>query len=150
MGLVSYELFVAKTSGGKIWLTPEGGVYQLFVNDTGEPSVKGTIVTVSMSVDSAVRVAPADSQAPIGVIYESGVPNGSPVKVVVYGKAEVLLKDGVSSNRGYWCGVSDTAGRMTQAVAPANTDERLRQIGYSLEGKTGGTNVLSLVQLMLN
>ena len=92
----------------------------------------------------------ANTQDPIGVILESGISNGSPVKVVVYGKAEVLLKNGLASNRGYWCGVSDVAGRMYQSSSVPSTTDHNREIGHSLESKTSGTNVLSLVQLHFN
>lgn len=87
---------------------------------------------------------------PIGVIYENGVTNGNPVKVVIYGRAEVLLKDGEAGFLGYWCGVSDTAGRMYQlSNAPSNTDHN-REIGHSLEANSSGTNVLSMITLHFN
>lgn len=69
---------------------------------------------------------------------------------LVYGKAEVLLKNGLASNRGYWCGVSDVAGRMYQSSSVPSTTDHNREIGHSLESKTSGTNVLSLVQLHFN
>lgn len=149
-GLLSYDLFIAKTSGGNSWFTAEGGLYETFVNDTGAPSVKGTIVCASPLTDNAVSIAPAYSQMPLGVIYEDGIPVGGMVKVVVYGKAQVLLKDGYASEKGFWCGVSNTPRRMFQVVAPADADEHFRQIGYSLEKKSPGTSVLSLVQLNFN
>lgn len=98
------------------WFAPEGGVYQTFINATGGASVKGTLVQSSLTVNNAVESTPADSSMPIGVIYEDGIANGNPVKVFTYGRAEVLLKDGVASSRGYWCGVSDQAGRMYKAA----------------------------------
>ncbi|HKL74137.1 MAG TPA: hypothetical protein VJ903_04525 [Clostridia bacterium] len=149
-GLLSYELFIAKTSGGNSWFTPEGGLYEMFINDTGSSSVKGTIVYVSPLFDNAVSIAPPQTSAAIGVIYEDGVPKGSMVKVVVSGKAQVLLKDNNASVRGYWCGVSDVPGRMYQLAYPADFYEHFRQIGYSLEQKSGGEDLLSLVQLIFN
>ena len=82
--------------------------------------------------------------------YENGVANNSLVKVVVYGKAQVLLKNGESASNGYWCGVSDIAGRMYQGSSAPSTTEHNRELGHSLEVKTSGTNVLSLMQIHFN
>lgn len=148
-GTVSYELLSSKIGSVSNGFTTEGGIYETFVNNTGI-SVKGTIVVASTAVDNAVDIAPANSQMPIGVIYESGIVNGSNVKVVVYGKSQVLLKNGESSIRGYWCGVSDVAGRMYQQSSLTSNTEHNREIGHSLESIISGTNVLSLIQLHFN
>jgi len=148
-GVVSYELFTNKIGSGSSGFTAEGGIYETFINNTGI-SVKGTIVVTSSTVDNAVDIAPADSQMPIGVIYETGIINELPVKVVVYGKAQVLLKDGETATRGYWSGVSDVAGRMYQQITVPGTTEHNREIGHSIESKTSGINVLSLIQMHFN
>ncbi|MDD2505612.1 MAG: hypothetical protein PHF21_05040 [Bacilli bacterium] len=147
-GMVSYELFTTKMGSGS-GFTSDGGIYQTFINNTGV-SLKGTIVSISTTVDNAVDIAPANSQMPIGVIYESGITNNNPVKVVVYGKAQVLLKNGEAASNGYWCGVSDVAGRMYQLSLVPSTTEHNREIGHSLEVKTSGTNILSYVQVHFN
>lgn len=149
-GLVSYELYNSRFPSGTNGFTSEGGFYEKFINKTGASSVKGTIVVASTSTDNAVGKAPAGSTMPIGVIYETGIADGSSVKVVVYGKAEVLLADGQSATHGYWCGVSaSVAGRMYQDVAPP-TDNHSREIGHSLQTHASGTDVLSLVQIHFN
>lgn len=146
--LVSYELLTAWFGSPANGITPEGGLYGTYINNTGADSVKGTIVQISTDKDNAVEIATADSAVPIGVIYEDGAANGSPVKVVVYGKAQVLLNNNMDSYRGYWCGISDTPGRMIQSTAgPETLVELKRQIGHSLESKSGGTDILALVQL---
>jgi hypothetical protein len=99
---------------GEWGITADGGFYSTYTNRTGASSVKGTIVVSSTNYDSAVETAPVSSDMPIGVIYDNGIANGSPVKVVVGGRAQVLLQNTVSSTRGYWCGTSTTAGRMVQ------------------------------------
>lgn len=144
---VSYEYLSSILNGCSF--TTEGGLYQIFINKTGASSVKGTIVSASTTTDNAVQIAPANTEMPIGVIYESGIADGSAVKVVTYGKADVLLKNGEASTHGYWCGVSDTAGRMYQLSSP-NPTAHYREIGHSLESKSSGTNVLSRVQLHFN
>ena len=122
-GVVSYELFTSRLGGATAGFTTEGGFYQTLINKTGATSVKGTLVMASTALDNAVMTALANTQMPIGAIYESGIADGSLVKVVVNGKAQVLLKDGESSTRGYWCGVSDTAGRMYQDSSAPSTQE---------------------------
>jgi len=149
-GTVSYELFASRFPSDGNGFTTEGGMYATFINKTGANSVKGTIVITSTTTDNAVETAPANSEMPIGVIYENGIADGSPVKVVVYGKAEVLLKNTEPATHGYWCGVSDTAGRMYQRATAPSTTEHSREIGHSLQSTAAGTNVLSLVQLHFN
>lgn len=149
-GVVSYDLFNSRFPSSGNGFTSEGGVYETFINDTGTASVKGTVVVASTSVANAVSIAPANSSLPIGAIYENGIANGSNVKVVVYGKAQVLLKDGESSSLGYWCGVSDVAGRMYQQATAPSTTEHNREIGHSIQAVASGTNVLSLIQMHFN
>jgi hypothetical protein len=148
-GVVSYDLFSSRfpSSNG---FTSDGGMYQVFTNATGVNSVLGTIVVASTAINNGVSIAPADSPMPIGIIAENGVVNGAPVKVVTYGKAYVLLKDGLSSTAGYWCGVSDTAGRMYQAVTDPITTDHNREIGHSLSTTGSGTDVLALTQIHFN
>lgn len=146
---ISFERFTRQFSTTDNGFTEEGGFYETFINNTGADSIKGTIVVASTSVENAVSIAPASSQMPIGIIYENEIPNGCFVKVVTYGKAEVLLKDNTSSTSGFWSGVSDTPGRMFQIASP-NTTEHFSEIGHSLQSKPGGTNVLSLVQIHFN
>ncbi|MDD2376687.1 MAG: hypothetical protein PHD15_04735 [Clostridia bacterium] len=148
-GMVSYELLKNRIGSGSNGFTLEGGIYQTFINNTGT-SIKGTIVVASTTVSNAVDIAPTSSNMPIGVIYESDITNGSLVKVVVYGKAQVLLKNDEVATRGYWCGVSDIAGRMYQQSTVPSTTEYNREIGHSLENNTSGTDILSLVQIHFN
>lgn len=140
------QLLNPKIDSGTAGITPEGGTYITLINNTGATSVKGAIVAASLTVDNACILAPANSTEPIGVIYESGVANGQPVKVIVCGIAKVLMKDDVSSTRGGWLGVSDTAGRAYW------TSESLgsKEIGHPLESKTAGTNVLCNTVLHFN
>ncbi|QHI72314.1 hypothetical protein [Aminipila terrae] len=151
-GIVSYDLFASKVGSSTSGFTPEGGIYETFVNKTGALSIKGTIVIAGASVDNSVSIAPVDSQMPIGVIYENGIADGSPVKVVVYGKAEVLLEDNATATSGFWCGVSTTqAGRMIQLNNVPNTPQFNTEIGHSLQTiSTGSTDLLALVQLHFN
>ena len=137
-------------SGGASGFTVEGGIYSTLINATGAVSVKGTIVAASTTVDKAVSIAPVNSDMPMRIMYEDGVADGQPVKVVFAGCVEVLLKNGLAASRGFWCGVSDVAGRMYQRSSPPSTTEHSREIGHCLESKASGTNVLALVDLHFN
>lgn len=90
---MSKNLYKTVLNYGATVFTPDGGLYQTFINQTGT-SVKSTIVMQAAGTDNAVATASASSPLAIGVIYESDVTNGSPVKVVTYGRAQVLLRDG--------------------------------------------------------
>jgi len=148
-GIVSYDLLNNRIGSGTNGFTTEGGLFETFVNNTGT-SVKGTIVVASTTVANGVDIAPISSTMPIGVIYESGIANGALVKVVVYGKAEVLLQNGLASSLGYWCGVSNAvAGRMYQDVTPPTAFHN-QEIGHSIQAVSSGTNVLSTVQVHFN
>ena len=137
-------------SGTNIGFTSENGMFVLYQNQTGSVSVKGTIVSASSVANNAVSISPANSDMPIGVIYDNGIANGQLVKVVIAGNAEVLLKNGQASTRGFWCGCSDNAGKMYQQAGVPSTSEHSREIGHSLEAKTSGTNVLALISLHFN
>lgn len=145
-GVVSYKFL---TQTGPIGFTTDGGLYVIYYNNTGSPTVKGTIVVAS-STPGGVSVAPANSDACIGVIYDDVIPVSQPVRVVIGGRAQVLLKNGESSTAGYWCGVSDNSGRMYQQSGVPSTSEHNREIGHSLETVAGGTNKLAWVNLHFN
>lgn len=134
--------------GGGTWANAyaisELGSYMVsLLNKTGANSVKGTVVSVSDTTDNAFRVNPIDGDMPIGVVYNSGIADGAATWVVVSGIAEVLLVDTVATTRSYVAYSSGTtAGRLdTAATAPAAT-VHFREVGHTLESKTGGTNVL--------
>ena len=147
---VSLEYLNSVIANNGNGISTDGGYYITLINKTGANSVKGTIVIASTTTDNAIDIAPTNSDSPIGVILEDGVPDGSLVKVVISGKAYALLENGESSTRGYWCQVSSTqAGRMSQLVNPDPTTH-WTELGHSLESKTAGTNVLSLVILHFN
>lgn len=147
---ISLEYFRSQFASGTSGVTADGGYYITLTNRTGAGSVKGTIVAASTAYDNAVEIAPANTQMPVGVIYENSVADGSPVKVVISGKASVLLRNGEAATRGYWCGVSPTAGRMYQASTPPTDTAHSREIGHSLESKASGTDVLAAVVLHFN
>ena len=134
-------------------VTPLGGIATYLINKTGAPSVAGSIVSAG-TADNSVRLTPANAPIPVGVMYESGVPDGDYCLVVITGRAEVLLKDGTGSSAGNWVGVSDVAGRaiadMHPGATPPDTTEHNRELGHCLTTCEAGINVLINVLLHFN
>jgi hypothetical protein len=137
-------------------LTPEGGRAVWLTNDTGNASVKGTIVRTSTSIDRGFVVSAADENQAIGVVYDDGIADGGLCRVVMGGLAEVLLKDGTASTHGNWVYCSDVGGR-ADATLPAppvggvvELDIHMREIGHCFESKVSGTDVLVLCAIHPN
>ena len=76
-------------------LTEEGGYAAPYINGTGAPSVKGSLV--SLSDNWTVELTPVDSLTCIGVMYEDGIPDGEECWVVTTGAAEVLIGTNVNA-----------------------------------------------------
>lgn len=138
-------------------LTQEGGIAVWMTNKTGAASIKGTLVDTSSAADNAVKISGADAADMIGVVYDSGVPDGSLVRVVITGVAQVLIQDGTAATRGYWCKMSATqAGRadITNADPPGGGipehDEHFKEIGHCFESVGSGTDVLAKIALHFN
>jgi hypothetical protein len=85
----------------------------------------------------------------MGVMYDS-VAEGEECWVVVSGRAQVLLKDGVAGVRGYWLGTSDTVGRANCIVAPGLILQHMQEIGHCMESVSSGTDVLCYAVLHFN
>lgn len=124
--------------------TPEGGRAVRRINKTGAASVKGTVVRVSDTVDFGVRLIVVDVPSPIGVVYESGVPDGSPVWVVTSGDADVLFVGSVTRDhlaRGFVAGDAgyEPGKALSEALptAPFATDKHFYEIGHTLQNRTG-------------
>jgi hypothetical protein len=147
----------AFVGGSSILNTPLGGSARRFINDTGAPSIKGTLVDASHTTDFGVVTVAADSPDCMGVIYEDGIPNGEEVWVVTHGPAEVLLENATAATRGYWARVSVTApGRadITNPLPPGGTiveiDNHFREVGHGMESVIAGTDKLARVFLHFN
>ncbi len=140
----------------KVMITPIGGIAIQLTNKTGGASVKGTIVIADTTTDNAFDITEADDDHPIGVVYEAGVADAAECWVVIYGIAEVLLKDTTASTHGYWVKTSDTAGRADATIAAppgggiSELDEHMQEIGHCLETQTGGTDVLAKIVMHFN
>lgn len=135
-------LSITATQQGNFKVTPEGGYAIKLVNRTGAISVKGYAVTPSDVYDNAVKKIVVDVPNPIGIVYESGVADGSTMWVVVAGIAEVyfantpirghLARGFVASDVGY---VSGQLKSEAFPTSPFATDKHFFEIGHVLETK---------------
>lgn len=145
-GTVSLEYLQSVIGDGSTGSTLEGGSYQTFINDTGASSVKGMVVTSSSSVTNGVSKTAIASPLPLGIVYEAGVPNGQPVKVVTHGQCYALLADFTASNRGQWVGTAPLQGGRIVSLPVAGT---IGAVGQCLETVSSGTDKLALIQVQL-
>jgi hypothetical protein len=138
-GIVSLDLLAA--------LVPivEGGLHVDLINKTGSASVKGSVIAVSTTLDNAVKLNTTNKPDHIGIVYDNGIPDGSSMRVMVAGVAQVLLKNTKAATHGYLAVISDVAGRVETKVVP---DDVKNSVGFCLESKAAGTNVL--VKVLLN
>lgn len=128
------------------YVTPEGGHYVILLNKTGSASVKGTLVRPSTTTDYAFETQ-SDVYDTIGIVYDSGVADGQPCRIVVSGIADCLLEDSVGSTREHWLKASTVPGRCYSQTAPTGggplaSDDHFKEIGHSLQTVTAGTNKL--------
>ena len=127
-------------------------IKQQLINDTGSPSVYGEIIIASTGADFAFDVAVIDSDHHIGSVYEGGVADGALCWIVIYGSAQVLLKNANAATHGFWVYTADVAGRVImQANPPAPfTKVHMQECGHCLQTVGAGTNVLCEIDVHLN
>jgi len=143
------------TQSINIKFTPEGGIATRVINDTGAPSIKGTIVHASPNIDNAVSLVPIDNPDPCGIVYDNGIPNGEYMWIVQHGKAQVLYSTPVTCGTFSRCPLSaDGAGIAGQAInealptPPFATNKHFLEIGHSTESRA--TPGLALIFLHWN
>jgi hypothetical protein len=124
--------------------TAEGGFYIYLINKTGANSVKGTVVIASSTTDNGCEKIASNVPDAIGVIYNDGIPDGSPVQVVVSGIADVyfigsttrkhLARTFVTADAGFVAGQA-----LSEAMpgSPFTTDKHFCEIGHVLASRTG-------------
>ena len=133
----------------EVAITPLGGICIRLLNKTGGASVLGTVVQADTVNDNAFKICEGDGVQPIGIVYESGVADGTLCWFVIIGIAQVLLKDATASLKGNWVYVSDAAGRAdaTLLVPPGGgipeLDIHMGEIGHCIESKGAGNDVLA-------
>jgi len=125
-------------------ITHIGGICTKLINNTGVPSVRGTLVKACLAKDRCFILTPPISDEVLGVVYDDGVQPGDECRIVIAGVAELLLKDGTGSIRGNRAEVSDIPGRALAIGLHPNPNNSLIEVGHILENKAPGINVLAL------
>jgi len=138
--------------GTKFMVTAIGGIAIRLKNKTGGLSVKGTVIAASPT--TALSFTPeANMFDAIGVVYESGIADGSDCWFVISGIAEVLWKNSTTATKGYVALSDTTDGRASNVEVPSSNPvvaEHFREIGHVLEDNAGGINQLVKVILHFN
>lgn len=127
------------------FVTPEGGVAIRLINKTGAASVKGTVVTANSALADSFKSIVVDAPGPIGVVYDTGIPDGSMCTVIVSGIAQVYFVGNTALGqiaRGFLTadGASYVIGQaMAEAypVSPLASDKHFYEIGHVIEARTG-------------
>lgn len=116
----------------------------LLTNKTGAATVKGNVVTPSLTVDNAVILVPINEPDGVGVFLHSGVADGAEAWVVVSGLAEVYFSG--SATRGHMARVpldadvvkvSGEALSEAYPTSPFASDKHFAEIGHVLQSRTG-------------
>ena len=128
-------------------LTSEGGFAIKLSNKSGNLIKKGTLVSLSvLDAGGIVLTGQSNSSSsPVGVVYEDAA-NNSDCWIVVSGIAGVLMKNNQNSNAGDRICVSDVNGRVVPVSSNQSVD-KVNTIGYCLESKSSGTDVLVKIVL---
>lgn len=123
------------------------------VNKTGGASVKGTVVDSHDTIENAVKKIVVNVPDPIGVIYDDGVPDGSLVRVVISGIAEVLFIGSVTIGhlaRGFITGDDGyVSGQLLSEAVPTSpfaSDKHFYECGHTISARTGA----GLAKVMLH
>jgi len=127
---------------GKAFLTPDGGLAVPYINQTGGASVKGQ--TVHITADGTVGLTAQGVPDCIGIVYQSGIPAGDLVYVVVSGIAEVLFignataghlaRTFIAADGGFVAGQA-----LSEAVPlpPFDSDKHFAEIGHVIDSRVG-------------
>ncbi len=131
------ENFIADTEvlGPKVKLTVIGGVAIKLTNKTGANTVAGQIVKASTTIDDAFVLAGVNELQAIGIILDSGIPDGSEAWVVEGGIADVLVV-AAGCVRGDRLITGAIGGFAAVNNAPA-VAVHFQEIGHSIESRAG-------------
>jgi len=137
-------LVAANIKNSPVRITPEGGVSIQLLNKTGAASVKGYLVTPSTVTAEAVVLLLQNIPNPIGVFYESGIPDGSPAWIVIEGIAEAyfignttlghIARGFVAADGGFVAGQA-----LSEATpgSPFSVDKHFLEIGHVIQARVG-------------
>ncbi len=137
----------------KIGFTPIGGLAIKLTNKTGSNTVAGQLVKIDTATDDAFILSIADEDETTGIVFESGIADGSEAWMVVSGIADVAMEDSTAATRGNWVRTSITEAGYADATNAAppgggipELDRHMKEIGNCIETVSaggGGTHILA-------
>ena len=135
-------------------LTGERGFLVRVINNTGETSVKGKLVSASPDLGGTVILQNNEFDA-FGVIQESGISNLSQMWIWVNGSiCKVMFENGIAPVAGNVAICSDVDGRADQFSNPGTglpgVEIHFKEVGHVMESKDSGQDVLALVMTHYN
>jgi len=123
-------------------ITPDGGLAVRYINGTGGASIKGS--TVHLSAPWTVELTQIGVPDCIGVVLDSGVPNGAWMWVVVSGIADVLFLNQATASYLVRTFITTDASKQVGKgwsenvpTAPFATDKHFCEIGHIIESNSG-------------
>lgn len=147
----TFAIYLPQTTGASNYgarFNERGGTMIKIQNRTGGNSIKGYAVRADGTYDFAARHIIVDVPNPIGVCYESGVPNGSYMWITISGPCEAHVVP-TSNNtvyrdnlvRGFVTGDSNyVSGKLLSEAIPSSpfaTDKHFYEIGHTMAQRTG-------------
>ena len=127
----------------KAQTNPDGGFMVRLINKSGAATVKGHVVSNSLTAGGVEKIVIGEPD-PIGVFYESGIPDGQEVWVVVSGIAQVFFVGAATAGhlaRGFVSGEADyvSGQAKSEAIPTASfaTDKHFYEIGHVIETTSG-------------
>lgn len=142
---ISYEYLTNSVLQGS-GFTADGGTYHTYTNASGGISVGNMCVIASQNTEKGVTLPTTDTNIIqfIGVTIESGIANGSPIKVVTDGNVRVQVDSSIAVQLGNILKLSSSYGK----VVSNNYTSSTTQIGVALETVAQGTpNATVLMKL---
>jgi len=135
-----------------VMITEVGGYAIKLTNKTGGASIKGTIAHpyYTAAVDNAFDLVPDDEPDQIGVVYGSGVADGSECWVVINGCAEIYFEAAVTRGEFARSQVAADGGTVGYAIAeaapssPFATDKHFQELGHVIQ-TTGGAGLAKCI-----
>lgn len=135
----------------KIMFTDDGGIAIPLINKTGTTTTKGYIAHPSSTTGNAFNYAQINQPDLIGIVYETGVPDGDLCWVVITGKAYVYCTSDVALEDFIRNRATAESGSDGQAIAeaapstPFSTDKHFMEVGHAIGSRTGAGLALCIL-----
>ena len=127
---------------------PPTKTYKWVINNTGASSEKGRLVEMDTTTNQVIFTT-SNSLETIGVIDEAGIANGSTMRIVLGGDAEVLLDDNVGCTAGDWASAGESG--YADAAGGPNPVTHFQEVGhYSETVAAGGAGTHVLAKLIMH